>query len=510
MRDMPVRIQGGVFVWLCAVFAVGTAAYCLWSLYAGFWELFFSTVLSAGVYFCAHGIFKKLIIRNAGSVCGEQGPLLGISIAVTSMFFSLYFQGIHEPCADSESCYVSSFFLALVECGIFSGVIWTSAKGLNSRCLDLHLEALRNLYDEVGEQTKVALIAFSLFASLSLIFTFAAFLVTGLRISIWVAMGNLIISSGVYLVALAKSRRLFFALFTSFLQSEEVRRQNPSECKDLWNGGFSVYELCAALSAGGSVTLLFMAFPRLLGSGYLIVMSCGMLFAGVAEAVLVLCDKVKINERRRNRWRAGAKSRLDEHAQTMVRRRWRLIKEQVLSGLDLTAFGEWGMDGELAATTESLRRMLNYHFCEDGRMMYLNPVAVTGKDVAYRRKAESMFCEMFSEEKVGALYDENTTDEELDEMLQELDDSDDGELSNKNEELVETYCAQIQEMIAGLDLQPYATMLMDVSGRDGSVHLELEVERSGVVRICLPTGEMLTCEMSNAIKIIESKIVARE
>lgn len=508
MRDIPIRIQGGVFVWLCAVFAVGAAAYCVCNLYAGFWELFFSVALSSGVCFCAYGIFKKLIIKNAGSVEGEHGPLLGISIATVSVFFSLYFQDIHESRADFEPCYVSSFFRSLVECGIFAGTIWIGAKGLNRHRFDLGCGVLRNLYDELAEPAKLALIAFTLLASLSVIFTFAAFLVTGLSISVWIAMGNLVISSVVYLVALAKSRRLFFDMFTGFLQSEEDRRHNPSDCKNLADEGFSLYELCAALSAGGFVTLLFMAFPRLLGSAYLIVMSCGMLFAGVSEAVLVLCDKVKVNERLRNRWRVEAKSRLDEHAQTKVERRRTLIKEQVLAGLDLTALGEWELDEKLTATTESLRRMLNYHFCEDGRMMYLNPVAAIGKDVAYRRKAESMVCEIFSEESVGALYDANTTDEELDMMLRELNELGDGELSSKDEELVETYCAQMQEVIAGLDLQPYATMPVDVSGRDGSVRLELEVERSGIVRICWPTGEMLTCEMSNAIKVIENKLAA--
>lgn len=141
-------------------------------------------------------------------------------------------------------------------------------------------------------------------------------------------------------------------------------------------------------------------------------------------------------------------------------------------------------------------------------MRYLNPAVVIGKGIAYRRKAETMLCEIFLEDEVGAQYDESTTDEELCSMLQEFNGSRNSELSRKDEALAESYCAQLRGMIVGLDLQPYATMLMDISGRDGSVCLELEVERSGIIRICWPTGEMLTCEMSNAIKVIEDKIVA--
>lgn len=511
MHDKPIRLQGGVFIWLCAVFVAGVAACSIWSLCSGVGELLFSAGCSYGVFLGAYRVFKKLILWRAGSVEGEQGPLLGITIATVACFLLVYFKDIHVVHSGSDASCFLSLLRALAGCVLFGAAVWMVAKGLNRRNLDLRYGILTKMYADLTEGAQVAFISFTVLASLlvPVVFTGLALGVDGLRLLVWTALGHLVISSAVCLVLLSWSRHLFFTVFTSIVQSAEDRCFNPHGRKDLWDDDFSLCEICSAVTSGSLVALLFMVCPRWLESHYFQVMFCGMAIAYAVEIILVLGNKARCNEDLRGRWRNEVKSMLlNADGGAQERKRVELIKARVVARLDFTSLGEWLPDAQLLMTSERLRKLLNYHFCEDGRMRYLNSAVMEGKGCAYRRQAEIAIDEMLPLRGPGGRYDD-VTDEELEALCQRLCGEGEIALSAEDGELVETCVRRLQQTLAEMELQPYSTLSAEFARKAGEFQMEFKIEASGKVYVCSTVGEMASCDLDGVLETVETILKTR-
>ena len=375
MTDPPIRIQGGVFIWTCAFFAVPSALAVVFRSYDGFWEFFATCLLATGIAFLSYYLMKMLICRRAGSLDGERGPLAGLVSMGASVFVIGYYTQLRAQ--SYRSPYVWAFFAWGIGALVMVFVLLLVGRGLNRCGHGLCRDRILADWNGMTDQARTAVLVMEVVPTLVAIVGVCDVLVNGMSLKTWMIAGNLVFTEGLLLSLFAWSRQTVLAVAVLKLSARAIGRYVPRNPCAIWRDSFALQEFFAALAASGVVAVVFVFCPRLLLDPvpYLLLTLAGVL-AGFSALVLVWCfDRSHLADQLCGKWRKEQILFLQMGHEESVRRHRAAVRERVLDSFRANADANWDDMTVIKGVAELVRKFLNLKFCEDGRMKYISRCA---------------------------------------------------------------------------------------------------------------------------------------
>lgn len=481
MTDPPIRMQGGVFIWTCALFAVPSAVAVVFRSYDGFWEFFATCLLAAGIACLAYYLVKMLICKRTGSLDGERGPLVGLVSMGASVFVIGYYTQLRAH--PDRSPYVWAFFAWGIGALATAALLLLVGRGLNLCDHGLRREGVLADWNGMSDQAQTAALVMEAVPALVAIVYICDVLVYGMRLKTWVIAGNLVFTAGLLLSLFAWSRRTVLAFAVLKLSARAIGRFVPRTPCAIWRDSFTVQEFLAALVASGAVAAVFAFCPRLLQDPvpYLSLTSVGVLVGYSALILVWYLDRSQLADLLCGQWRKEKILFLQMGHEESVRRHRAAVRERVLDSFRANADANWDDMTVIKGVAERVRRFLNLKFCEDGRMKYVSRCAFPDRIDVLQQVVGELFdsgsCTL--PEGDGLEIYERMTDEQLLAKASEMESGRvDGDLSAIEAD-ARACVGELSAKIAMSGVRPRCRLSLDF--REGSriCGLEVEMDESG-------------------------------
>ena len=485
MTNFPSRIQGGVFVWVCALFVVPTAIAVVCRSYDGFWEFFATCLLAAGIACLAYYLVKMLICKRVGSLDGERGPLVALVSMGASVFVIGYYTQLRAH--PDRVPYVWAFLAWGIGALATAALLLLVGRGLNLYDHGLRREDILAEWNGMTDHAQTAVLVMEAVPALVAIVAVCDTLVYGMSLKAWMIAGNLVFMAGLMLSLFAWSRRVVLAAAVLKLSAKAIGRCVPRTPCAIWRDSLTLQEFFAALAASGAVTAVFVFCPRLLQDpvSYLSLTSVGV-FVGFSALVLIWhFDRSHLADLLCGQWRKEKILLLQTGHEESVRRHRVAVRERVLDFFRANAGANWDDMTVIKGEAERVRKFLNLKFCEDGRMKYISRCAYPDRvDVLLQVVGElfdSGFCTL---PEAGGLeiYERMTNEQLLAKSSEKEAGRVDGDLSAIKTD-AETCVDKLSAEIARFGVRPRCRLSLDF--REGSriCGFEVEIDESGVATI---------------------------
>ena len=485
MTEPPSRIQGGVFIWTCALFAVSSAIAVVFRSYEGFWEFFATCLLAAGIACSAYYLVKMLICKRAGSLDGERGPLVGlVSMGVSVFVIGYYTQLRAHP---DQPPYVWAFFAWGVGALAMTGLLLLVGRGLNLYDHGLRREGVLAEWNGMTDQAQTAVLVMEAVPGLVAIVTVCDVLAYGMSLKVWMIVGNLFFMTGLILSLFAWCRRTVLDAAVLKLSAKAIGRFVPRTPCAIWRDSFTLQELFAALAASGVVAAFFVFCPRLLRDpvSYLSFTSAGV-FVGFSVLILIWhFDRSHLADLLCGQWRKEKILLLQTGHEESVKRHRAAVRERVLDSFRANAGANWDDMTVIKGVAERIRKFLNLKFCEEGRMKYVSRCAFPDRIEVLLQVVGELFDSGFCTlpEAGGSEIYERMTNELLFAKSSEMEAGrTDGDLSAIEAD-AKTCFDELSAEIARSGIRPRCRLSLDF--REGSriCGFEVEMDESGAATI---------------------------
>ncbi len=481
MTDPPSRIQGGVFIWTCALFAVPSAIAVVIRSYDGLWELFATCLLAAGIACLAYYLVKMLICKRAGSLDGERGPLAGLVSMGASVFIIGYYTQLRAQ--PDRSPYVWAFFACGIGALAIVVLLLLVGRGLNLYDHGLRREGVLAEWNGMTVKARIAAFVMEAVPALVAIVGVCDVLIYGMRLKTWVIAGNLVFTAGLLLSLFAWSRRRFLAFAVLKLSARGIGRFVPRTPCAIWRDSFTAQEFFAALAASGALAVVFAFCPWLLQGPvpYLLLTSAGVLVGFSALILFWHLDRTHLADLLCGQWREEKILFLQTGHDESVRRHRAVVRERVLDSFRANAGANWDDMTVIKGVAERVRRFLNLKFCEDGRMKYVSRCAFPDRiDVlllAVGELFDSGFCTL--PEAGGLEIYERMTNEQLLAKSSEMETGRaDGDLSAIEAD-AKTCVDELSAKIASSGIRPRCRLILDFREGSRTCGFTVEIDEGG-------------------------------
>ena len=371
MTEPPSRIQGGVYIWTCALFAVPSAIAVIFRSYDGFWEFFATCLLAAGIACLAYYLVKMLICKRAGSLDGERGPMAGLVSMGASIFVVGYYTRLRTYPAEPSyvwNCMVWGFSAIAITLVLLLG-----GRGLNRYDNGLRKSCVVEYWNGMTEKAQIATFVMGTVPALVALLGICDILAGGMSLKLWMVLGNLIFMTGVMLALFGWSRKAFLVIIVKKRSFQQVGPFPPEFPDLIWHDSLTIQDFCAALAASGLVSMVFFFSPWLLLNPvlYLLITAVGVFVGFLALFVALNLDLGHICNLLRRQWRKETIALLQLQHGESVKRHRQFIRERVLASFKTSSDANWSDLTLITSLSERVRRFLNMKFCQDGRMRYI-------------------------------------------------------------------------------------------------------------------------------------------
>ena len=417
MTDQPERLQGGVFVWICALFAVVDAVVSLAYSYNGFWEFFFALMATVGFAWLTYNVMGKVICAHAGSLEGEKGPLWGFVTIGAATFLHKFYCFATRCHAQEES--LSAYFKVYLKTAFVAActvlLLLLAGRNLNQHRLGFH--KVLSDWSELNEKAKAAcVVVLSIFAAAMLI-VFVDILLYGVRFNTWAVLGDSIFSAGVFLLVLSLTRPFIFNVAVRHFVSKvlDFSRYCMEKPWAITQDSFTVPEYGTTALFFGLEISLFVTSPQLFKCSYLMVMPICTLVCLSALILIYWLDREHLASVLRASWRKESTEFLLAYHTRYISTYKAVLKAWTLEQFKEVDDSSWGNVALIHDIADEARRSLNMRFCEEGKMKYVLQYDILGKREAFLRY-------------IGKVYDERFDGMELDSMVKSPEDMSDEQL----------------------------------------------------------------------------------
>ena len=496
------------FIWTCAFFAVVKAWMGGVGSYGEFPELALAAIfLAPGIGCLVYFSGDFLSRRGVGGLDGGRWPLIGLAVAGGAVFQSEFFDWAQAFDSFDSCCWVGLLCLLYMAMRVF-------LLGLAGLCIaryDLGLRrdgVLRDwlAMDEPAKWTSIG--ASSPFA-VAVLFVLIDLLCYGLRFKTWVVVGDAFFSFGVFLCLLSYLRRAVFRMVVRPRVAKvfDFARFQAKAPVSIWGRAFSVPEYSATAFLAGLEMLVFLVFPELFKSWYLLVVPICAL-AGFLALVLVLClDGSHLASMLRKQWRAETEEFLLSRHAWFIKTYRDALRARVVAHFIKAEKRVWNDVGPIREIAEEMRRLLNVRFCEDGSMKYLSRY-----DIPDRKSAAGKYAGRLFDGKCGSDYagvklknPADMTDEELLGGLAEVEKWQDADSIRPCAEDVDRCISELQTSADWDDLRLACRFLLEFR-RGARVHAyELEIDEAR--RATLSWKDDLTSDLVTRSDLDEEKML---
>jgi len=417
MTDQPERLQGGVFVWICALFAVVDAVGSLADSYNGFWEFFFALIATVGFAWLTYNIMGKVIRAHAGSLEGEEGPLWGFVTIGAAAFlhkfycFAIRYHAQEESFSVYFKVYLKTAFVAA--CIVF--LLLLAGRNLNQHRLGYH-KVLRD-WSELNEKAKAAcVVVLSIFVTAVLI-VFVDILLYGLRFNTWAVLGDSIYSAGVFLFVLSFIRPFISNIVVRYFVSKvlDISRYCPEKPWTIRQDSFTVPEYGTTVLFAGLEISLFVTSPQLFKCSYLIVLPICTLACLSVLILIYWLDREHLASVLHASWRKECTEFLLSYHTRYINIYKVVLKERALERFKEVDDSAWENVTLIRNIADDARRSLNMRFCEEGKMKYILHYDIFGKRESFLKYIGRVYDEKFDSMELGSKVrrPEDMPDEQL-------------------------------------------------------------------------------------------------
>ena len=367
MTDQPERLQGGVFVWICALFAVVDAVVSLAYSYNGFWEFFFALMATVGFAWLTYNVMGKVICAHAGSLEGEKGPLWGFVTIGAATFLHKFYCFATRCHAQEES--LSAYFKVYLKTAFVAActvlLLLLAGRNLNQHRLGFH--KVLSDWSELNEKAKAAcVVVLSIFAAAMLI-VFVDILLYGVRFNTWAVLGDSIFSAGVFLLVLSLTRPFIFNVAVRHFVSKvlDFSRYCMEKPWAITQDSFTVPEYGTTALFFGLEISLFVTSPQLFKCSYLMVMPICTLVCLSALILIYWLDREHLASVLRASWRKESTEFLLAYHTRYISTYKAVLKAWTLEQFKEVDDSSWGNVALIHDIADEARRSLNMRFCEE-------------------------------------------------------------------------------------------------------------------------------------------------
>lgn len=391
MSDYPIRTQGGIFIWICALFAVASALITLRQSYDGFWEFLLACVLAAGIAYVVHCLIGKLIARRLGGIDGERGPLVGLVCVATSNFLGGYYTQLRDNAG--ESSYFTATFRCALGAILIAYMLLLVGRGLNRH--DMRVDKGRICSDWMGmaDQAQTACLVIIVPAMAAASMSIVEFFILGARLMTWAVLGKSLFIAGLSLSLFAMFREGLLKFLFSNVPSKFPSRYIPKTPGVIWEDSFTLGEYCASLAGSGVAGIVFIFCPRFLQPGWpCILVVLGAILIGFLALIMTwYFDWSHLTRLFHGHWRAETIACLKaRHVEHLDRHRM-AVMNNVITALMETVKEEWDDLCAINGVADRFRKMWNLRFCEDGSMKYISGWVISDRRHAVERHVKELF-----------------------------------------------------------------------------------------------------------------------
>ena len=480
------RIQGGVFIWFFALSLAASALVTLYRSYNGLWE-FFLACLAASVVAClAYFAFGALIVMRAGRIDDERGPLIGLVCIGASVFLIGYYARLNA--CPEQPPYVKAWLVwAFLSLGV-SYVSLLIGRGLNKYGTGLMNGSILQSWSMMGERAQTMCMAISLIAVVAFVFVLGNILLNGLRLQLWMFFLNSVFSSCGILVLFASLRKVIFRLFTEYVWSKHLERRCPKAPYAVLGDFFSIPEICASIAFGGVVALVFIAYPSLFASSYVLTTVLGALLSFAMLCTIWQLDEQFFLKLMKKQWRKELIEYILSRREEYSSRHVEAVRSWIMDHFMKSDESGWDDVTSLHMTAERVRRTLNARYCEEGNMKYISRYELLDRRELKALCMVRLYDQYCNVSQVRFGVDDDISDENLRMQYEEAKKLSLGEDSKLVEMDAVSSIHDLMPRMADSQIRPRCRMSMCFRGEE-SRHLEIELDDLANAGLIEKTGE---------------------
>ena len=384
MNNTPSRMQGGIFIWGCALFAaVGAIAETV-RCCRGAGEFCGAVFWAAGAAGFILWQMSKAIRKHTVSPEMEKGPLLGLVCSGTSAFLAGYWHCLRESGSHGFALLCGlAWATALAWCLLLVG------RGLNRQASGLHGEPFSRRWMSIPGHARIVCGILMGVWLLGIVFAAGRVLSHGMSLPVWKGIGISFGAVGGWLALAAGLRPFVFrtTLRAMHLPEEFAPASPHSVCGD----SFALHEYCTALAFGGTTMIAFMYRPAWAESAPGSVLAVGALLSAAALALVLFLARDDLSERFRAQWRGEARATVRTWKEECGKQHREALREWVVGhAVENAPSGSPGQPG-FREMAEKARRTLNAVFCELGNMKYITGAVMADRGELAAKYAGDLF-----------------------------------------------------------------------------------------------------------------------
>lgn len=482
MSRCSYRIQGGVYIWACALLSIVSALIEIGRAVKGFCSFFSISVLAIGIAYVVNCIVKRSIVKRVGSIEGELGPIIGIVCVGTSEFVFDFSTRVKYEIEDV------SYFMIFIY-GAFSAVLVSYAvlfigRRLNHYEVRLGKDDCRLMWRVMGKSAQnLCLIAVVFVAVLLIVFmTF-----NDLCVNMSGFLMNLFLIAGLLLSLISLFRGRLFDVLISKLFGDSLGGRIPNNTCSIWQDSFTLHDYFAAFVGSGVAGLVFVFCPQFQHFSWLYM---SVVLFGVFAGFFSLCliwwlDRMYFIEILLLQWRMETVDSLKSREEERVSCYNTALKDRIIEFITVHDNTEWKDLSVISGLAERFRREWNERFCPYGKYKYISEWKILNREEIMARYIENYFDTINQSahllNKWSKAYEAMDDRELIAELSKET--TQNIRIDEPSDEVVKKCVDDFSLHVDRLGIKPVCYMNLDIriNGREGKFRIEIKEDGESVL-----------------------------